>query len=228
MLYDAHCHLVELGKSYDGVFVAAVSMDLASSKRTLGLLGPKILKGVGIHPWLAHLEDPEKVLPLIEEADFVGEVGLDRKYSEAPWDRQRQVFLKQIREDKTINVHALRAWKVTFDLLIKHDVKRAIFHWYTGPKELLKDIEGAGYFVTVNPSVKVQKEHAEAIAEADLSVILVESDGGYTYRGRTLEPPMVVEAEDFLATTFQVSIKEIERKVRENFIRAFSLSQQVE
>ncbi len=180
MLFDAHCHCSELGRKYD-VFVAAVSMDLRTSLATLNMEG-KMLKGVGIHPWNAGNGELEKVKELVERADFIGEVGLDYRLSKASKEVQIRYFEEFLIPDKTVNIHALDAWEEAFNLALKHGVKRAIFHWYTGPLHLLKDIEGAGYFITVNPSVTFQEKHQRVVDASPLEIILTESDGGYVYK----------------------------------------------
>ncbi|MEM0174136.1 MAG: TatD family hydrolase [Sulfolobaceae archaeon] len=179
---------------------------------------------MGIHPWRVHEENIERVLPLINNADFIGEVGLDFRFAKAPKDLQIEVFKKFIlnSEDKTLNVHALDAWRETFDLLVKYNVKRAIFHWYTGPIDLLKDIEAMGYFITVNPSVTFQKKHQEVVEKADISIILTESDGGYEYRGRMLEPIHIIEALEYISKVKEIDINELNKIIKNNFNKAFN------
>ncbi len=147
MYYDAHCHFSLLKKAYDGFIIAAVSMDYQSSEETLSLRSDKILAGVGIHPWNVHLEELKRVESLINRADFIGEVGLDYRFAKADKEKQKEYFTffarKAYELNKLINVHALDAWKDALNILLKEGVRRAIFHWYSGPEDLLKDIEGA-------------------------------------------------------------------------------------
>jgi TatD DNase family protein len=222
MILDAHCHYVDLKREYEAV-IAAVSVDFRSSLDTLSLNSKRILKGVGIHPWRAHIEKVEEVLPLVEKADFVGEVGLDYRLSEAPREVQRRVFQSFLFEDKTLNVHALDAWEEALSTMIRRGVRRAILHWYTGSPELLKDIEGAGYFITVNPSITFQRKHQDAVRRAPPGVILMESDGGYVYRGILLEPNMIPKTEEFTAELLGLEVEELHRVVEGNFRRAFNL-----
>ncbi|QKQ99417.1 TatD family deoxyribonuclease [Metallosphaera tengchongensis] len=222
MLYDAHCHCSGLKTDYD-VFVASVSMDLKSSLETLKM-GGKVLRGVGIHPWNAGNGELERVRALVEEADFIGEVGLDYRLSKA--DRETQVayfnaFLDW--PDKTVNVHALDSWEDSLNLLLRRGIRRAIFHWYTGPLHLIKDIEGAGYFISVNPSVTFQEKHQKVVSEAPMEILLTESDGGYVYRGRLLEPWMVRESISFISRAKGLEEREVERVIESNFKRAYNI-----
>ncbi|ABP95934.1 MULTISPECIES: TatD family hydrolase [Metallosphaera] len=224
MLYDAHCHCSELDGKYN-VVVAAVSMDLKTSMKTLNMKG--VLRGVGIHPWNAGNGELERVKELVERADFIGEVGLDYRLSKASREVQIKYFQEFLLPDKTVNIHALDAWEDAFNLALRHGVKRAIFHWYTGPQTLLKDIEGAGYFITINPSVTFQEKHQKILDVAPLEIILTESDGGYVYRGRLLEPNMVKDALQFISKRKGVDEGELERVIERNFVKAFGTSSNI-
>jgi len=183
--YDAHCHYSNLGKIYNDFFIAAVSVDYRSSLKTLALKTKNILKGMGMHPWYINKLEVKKILKTVQKADFIGEVGLDFKYSKVNREIQKEIFNYFINiskeMDKTLNIHAYAAWKEAFRLLLRNDVKRAILHWYNGPLELLKDIEGAGYFITINPSFTYKEKHRKVLEKASLEIILTESDGGYVY-----------------------------------------------
>jgi TatD DNase family protein len=89
--------------------------------------------------------------------------------------------------------------------------------------ELLKEIEGAGYFITINPSVTFQEKHKRVLEKAPLEILLTESDGGYVYRGRLLEPPMVRESLESIAKVKGISLEDAEKAVERNFKRAFNI-----
>ncbi len=223
--FDAHCHYSYLKKNYEEYFISAVSMDYDSAIDTLSLKRINILTGVGIHPWKVHEERLEKIIPLIDKADFVGEVGLDYRFAKAPKEVQIKYFVEQIErgKEKLINVHALDAWKDAVEILIKHDIKRAIIHWYTGPVDLLKDIEGMGYFITINPSVTFQKKQQIVLEKANPKILLTESDGGYEYRGKLFEPTDIPNAISFMAKTLNLEENQVMKIVEENFKKAFSI-----
>ena len=226
MYYDAHCHCDGLPSlDYKDFVIACVSTDYQSSLKTLSFKRDNVLVGVAVHPWEVHKEDYRRVLELVERADFIGEIGLDYRFAKADKAKQQEVLkaFAEVAKDKTFNVHALDAWKDALDILIKADVRRAIFHWYSGPPELLKDIEGAGYFITVNPFVRQQKKHGAVVERADLKVILTESDGGYEYRGVFLKPDMIPETVSYLAKVKGVTEEELMRVIEENFRRAFNM-----
>lgn len=225
--YDAHCHYSNLNKKYRDFIIAAVSVDYLSSLKTLGLKSSKVLAGVGVHPWQVGKTNLKKVIELIDKADFIGEVGMDFKYSSASRKKQEEVFLEFVNKSKetgkTLNVHAYAAWNDTFRLLIKNDVKRAILHWYNGPIELLNDIEGAGYFITINPSFTYKEKHKKILEKAPIEIILTESDGGYVYMNRMLEPTDIKKAFKEFCKIKSVKTEEMQEIIKRNFKKAFSL-----
>jgi len=224
--FDAHCHYSYLKKKYEDYLIAAVSMDYQSAMDTFSLKSDNVLVGVGIHPWRVHEEDLTRILSLIIKADFVGEVGLDYRFTKAPKELQIKYFEEQIKagEGKLINVHALDAWKDAFNILVKNDVKSAIFHWYTGPINLLKDIESAGYFISINPSVSFQKKHQEVLKNVDLKNVLTESDGGYEYRGKLLEPSDIPNAISFMSNFLGIEEYKLVRIISNNFFKAYGVN----
>jgi Mg-dependent DNase len=225
--YDAHCHYSYLKKNYEGYVIAGVSMDYASSVETLSLKSENVIAGVGIHPWKVHEEKLDKIEELIGKADFIGEVGLDYRFAKANKELQLSYFTFFVRKaaenDMLINVHALDAWRDAFNVLINEGVKRAIFHWYSGPEDLLKDIEGAGFYITVNPSVTFQQKHRRLIEKAPVEILLTESDGGYEYRGKLLEPTDIINTIPFVAQLKDIDVEELSKIIQNNFRNAFNL-----
>ena len=236
MLIDAHCHLHEFKDSEIRDFIkdtviAAVSDDLKSSRRTLQLAmeNPnRVLAFIGIHPWEIGEAKPQEIEEVIKLAEHehvagIGEVGLDKKFVKETFNQQLKIFtafVKTAKEyDLPMNVHAPDAWRDVLDILRKHDVERAIIHWYTGPLELLEEMEDMGYYITVNPAITIQKKHREVVAEAPLSMILVESDGPYNYRGLNLTPKLIPKTINEIAKLKEITPKRVEAIIESNFKR---------
>ena len=55
-------------------------------------------------------------------------------------------------------------------------VKKAVFHWYSGPLDVLKEILDAGYYVGTTPSLATSPQSKEAMSHAPLERILIETD----------------------------------------------------
>ncbi len=233
MLVDAHCHLYgftdkEL-KEFKGLVIASVGEDLESSMQNISLSKRYgwVKPFVGIHPW--NIEDYSEeefkaVETMIREGEVagIGEVGLDKRLGKK-WEKQVELFERfcslAAELNLPLNIHALDAWREAFHILQKYSIKRALFHWYTGPQDLLKDIEGAGYYISINPSVKIQPKHRAILEKADLEVILTESDGPYNYKGLRLNPLMINDLVKEIASVKDVSYDEVSRIVSRNFER---------
>jgi len=89
-------------------------------------------------------------------------------------------------------------------------IKQAIFHWYSGPLDLLDKILSVGYFISATPALIYSPPHQEAIKRAPIERILLETDTPVGYRGREARPKDV-----------RVSLEEVARLKRlEPFIVA--------
>ena len=236
MYFDVHCHLHEFDeeeiKSFKDFIIVAVADDLETSNKTL-MLAQKygnILPCIGIHPWvvdetpMSHLRDFERLLANHEVAG-IGEVGLDKRFVPNSYSRQLEffkVFIKMaVDYDLPMNIHAPDAWRDVYELLVRYDVNKAVIHWYTGPLDLLEEIVGKGYYISINPALELQKKHMKVAVEVDLRAMLVESDGPYEYRGLKLTPRMIPKLMGLIADMRGIKIQELQSIVEMNFRRLF-------
>jgi TatD DNase family protein len=67
-------------------------------------------------------------------------------------------------------------------------IKHAVFHWYSGPVDLLDEILSMGYFISATPALVYSPPHQEAIKRAPLDRILLETDTPVSYQGREARP----------------------------------------
>ncbi len=229
---DVHCHLYEYSAREieaftKNILIFAVADDFESSKLTLKLSEEyeNIVPGIGLHPWEIGIsinrEEIDKTIELISSIKpvMVGEVGIDARFRKHTLDIQKQVFLKILQVTKEnnlkpiMNIHALGAWEYVFNLLVKHDISTAIFHWYTGPIHLLKEIETQGYFISINPSASFQKKHRIILEKAPLSIILTESDGPYNYRGHQLSPSLIKYLIEFISKVKEEDVEIVLKQI---------------
>ncbi len=236
-LVDAHCHLHEfldfrIRELAEKFTIVAVSDDEPSSKRTLELAEKydTVIPCIGVHPWCADkvtMDEVERVCKLADKAMCIGEVGLDTKFVPDTIEKQREIFLKFLRIAKEyslpMNIHSAGAWREVYELILKYDIERAVFHWYTGPLDLLEDIIKHGFYISINAAVKIQKKHQEVARRVPLDNMLVESDGPYSYRGLELEPTLIPETIRLLSQLLNIDEKTILEKVRSNLARLFNL-----
>ncbi len=227
MLIDAHVHYHELERSYDDMMILAVSDDLESSRKTLSLARRTVLPCVGVHPWSVEsssLKDLDELRRIIERKEIIclGEIGLDRRRA-CSYNRQVEFFTEQLRIaadfSLPVNLHALDAWREVLNMLDRYEIERAIFHWFTGPLDLLEELRSRGYFITINPAVVVQEKHMKILLEAPLDMMLTESDGPYIYRGIRLNPSMIPWLISVISKVKGINTRDLKTMFAENLSR---------
>jgi TatD DNase family protein len=206
-LIDTHAHLDEIDNLDEAlrdasqvgvVAIVAVGTGYDSNQRVLevaqqykGLVYPAL----GLHPWeLKHLDsaEVERVLHQIEDsigqAVAVGEVGLDyvkRVKDIVSKDRQKAVLGElmglAVKYRKPVIIHSRYAWKDALIQATESGVKEAVFHWYTGPSSVLRDMIVNGYFVSATPAAEYHAEHRRAVREAPLLNLFLETDSPVEY-----------------------------------------------
>lgn len=228
-LVDAHCHLHEFSveeiERYQRYRIIAVSDDLESSLRTLKIAKKfdNVTPCIGLHPWEVGekgWEGARKILELAPRAWCLGEIGLDKLFTPQTFNLQLKIFktfLEASREyGLPVNLHAAGAWREVFELVRRYGIEKAIFHWYSGPLDLLKEIVDNGYFITVNPTVTINRKHMRALQTVELESLLTESDGPYKYRGFYLKPELVSKVVKVIAEVKEVEEEEVIARVYRN------------
>jgi len=207
-IIDSHAHIDQLedlpgvlARAYEaGVSdIIAMSVDLASMKKLLDIVGhykqPRIHPALGIHPGSIDPGTQQAAFDFmranISQACALGETGLDYWYKwvrkdEAERQKQKDVFafhLSLAKEfDLPIVIHSRGAWRDCLSMAVESGVKRALFHWYSGPVDILDQVIEAGYYVSTSPSVAYSPESRKAMAHAPLDRILVETDSPVSYK----------------------------------------------
>ncbi|OYT53782.1 MAG: deoxyribonuclease [Desulfurococcales archaeon ex4484_217_2] len=238
MVYvDSHCHLYEFSikeimEYIKDTLIAAVSDDLESSRKTVELSRKyeNIVPCVGIHPWeigSSSITEISVIEHLIVNhgVKCLGEVGLDRKFTPETIDKQRMFFTEFLNLAKeyglAMNIHSVNTWREVYELLLKYDIEKAVFHWYTGPLDLIDEIVSSGYYISINPAYRIQEKHRRVIDYLDLEFMVTESDGPYVYRGLKLNPLMIKDTVNYIAQVKGVDEEAVRNIVLRNFEKTF-------
>lgn len=210
-IIDTHAHLDQM-EDLDRVLeearkegiegIVAVSVDVASCRKNLDIQKtaqkPNIYLAMGMHPSDIDLDDLDACVELIrKEKDAlsaVGEIGLDfwykwvRKDTEQK-DAQRRVFRVLLELAKELDlpavVHTRGTWRESFDTVKSIGIRKCVFHWYSGPLDVLKDILDNGYFISASPSLVYSEPSREAVAYAPIESVMIETDSPVYYRTST-------------------------------------------
>jgi TatD DNase family protein len=257
---DSHCHID--GEAFDGDRDEVVQRAKDAGVKmmlTVGTGNPhdgeiekavkvaesyeNVFASVGVHPHDAKLYDEKAenhLIELVESSGKViawGEIGLDFYYDHSPRDVQFDVFRRQIRVAKKLNlpiiIHSRDADAETVKVLTEEcsheDFRGGIMHCFGGTAEMAKDLMEIGFLISFAGNVTFKKAEnlREAARVVPLEKLLIETDCPFLApipnRGKRNEPAFVVHTAQFLADFYNVRIEEIARQTTENFIRFFAL-----
>lgn len=241
-MIDTHAHLDQL-EDIEGALaqarqaglkaVIAVGMDLSSNRAVLDLAlrySGYVFASLGAHPWSMREDDIDENLAFIEDhidrCIAVGEIGLDYKVK-VKKELQRAVFEKALeiaaRGDKPVIIHARYSHDRAYRMVKEAGVKRAVFHWYTGPAETLDRILDEGYMVSATPAISYSPPHREAMLLAPLDKIVVETDSPVLYQGKASKPSDIPRVIEELARIKKEEIGRVNRVTTDNALRLFGI-----
>jgi TatD DNase family protein len=247
-MIDAHIHLDQYKKEEikeiieKSAFLEAlvsVSFHLESCKTNLELSKKygKVKPAFGFHPEQP-LPDENEMEKLVDwmnghkkEMVAVGEVGLpyylrsEQKVS--PYDFGKYIelleqFIKLAKKwEKPIVLHAVYDdAPIACDLLEKHSIEKAHFHWFKGDRKTIERIIANGYFISVTPDVVYEHEIQELVSIYPIEQIMIETDGPWPFegpfKGKMTHPEMMAESVKQIANIKQVPELEVFRQVRKN------------
>ena len=251
MFFNTHTHLNSeqlyeqrdeyIKKAIDnGVSQLVVAgYDLESSKKAVSIAHeyPFIYATVGISPNDCKNttdEDLSEIEELLKDSKVValGEIGLDYYWDEAPRDKQKDVFVKQIHLAKNLNkpivIHSRDAYEETYDIL--KDAKHfGIMHCYSGSLEMARRYIEIGFEISLAGPVtfknaKVPKSVAQNI---DINHLMIETDCPYLtphpFRGKQNEPANVVYIANEIANLKNMNIDDVGRITSFNARKIFGI-----
>lgn len=211
-LVDTHSHLNEIpelareleeARGSGVVAVVAVGMDRDSNLETLRLgreHGGFVLPAVGLHPWSLSPEPRGELEFLREHAGEVvalGEVGMDLKIPKPP-ELQRGVLREVVKVaeeyGKPLLLHTRWAWREVLEELRGRDLPPSVFHWYSGPEELVGEILDLGHYLSATPALEYSPPHRNALRACPVERILLETDSPVKYGGKEARPGDVVRS----------------------------------
>lgn len=156
----------------------------------------------------------------IEKTKFIGEVGLDfSKKASKSKEEQIELFkfvLESIRnKEKIVNLHSNNAEDKVLEMLIKYNIKKAIFHWYSGKIGTFTQILNYGYYFSINESMIKSKKGQNIIIKIPRDRILVETDAPFI---KDVLPYKNFNVYYYLSTIWNESIDYVMKKMLDNFI----------
>lgn len=198
-MIDTHCHFDMMPKPETYIRQRELAGDIVIGMTNLPShfqVGQPHLRGykhirlaLGLHPLMAAESKSEVTLfkRLVNQSSYIGEIGLDfSKEGIATKDEQVAVLrelLYAIRgKKKIVSVHSRKAEKELLALLSEYEVENVIFHWYSGPVDLIPAILAQGYYFSVNEAMCLSKNGRVIIEKIPRDRALTETDAPYNER----------------------------------------------
>lgn len=225
MIIDTHCHFDMMSqpeayirqKEQAGDIV--IGMTNLPSHFETGLPHVKRYKHIrlalGLHPLLASENKNELPLfdSLLDQTSYIGEIGLDFSKEGLSTKEDQISTLRKLLEKlegrkKIISVHSRKAEKELLDLLCEYNINNVIFHWYSGPIDLIPSIISKGYYFSINEAMTISKNGRTIIKEIPRSRILTESDAPFNNKVDIKEA--------------QINMQITENEVKNNFMELLS------
>lgn len=250
-MIDTHCHLNK--EDYEDVTCVIKNMknnimivSMASPNdldEVIGLISKydNIYATIGIHPEFTDTyteDDLNNIEKYLHHPKVVGigEIGLDYHYTKDNKEKQKELFIKQIKlanqYNKTIVIHTRDAMLDTYNILkeAKDQQIKCNFHCYSGSLEMarqiikLNGVFGIGGVLTF----KNEKKLKEIVKELDLKYFLLETDSPYLtpepFRGHKNEPQNIKYVAQKIAEIKEIPYEEVIRVTTQNAITQFDMN----
>ena len=213
--------------------IVAVGQDISSNQKTLEIAGRHpgfVFPAIGYHPWRLKASDDEKTLAYIEtnlkHCVALGEVGLDYK-AKTKKKIQKAVFQELLaiakRHDKPVIVHCRYVHETAYRMVKEAGLKKAIFHWYSGPLDLIPLIAAEGYYMSATPALLYNPYHGRAITAVPLSNLLLETDTPVQYQELAARPIHVQVTLQEASRVRGMAAEEIAAQTTRNAVACFGL-----
>ncbi len=194
--------------------IVTIGTDIDDSRRALEISKhPGIVASIGVHPHEAE-DAPEDLAAALDEllahhgrAVAIGECGLDYYYDHSPRERQRDVFVAQLRYARERGLPLIFHQRDAYDdfiaiLATEFDGSmRGVVHCFTGSAEQAGTLVGRfGLRLGIGGvlTFKTAENVREAVRHVGLEPIILETDCPYLapvpHRGKRNEPAFMVES----------------------------------
>ncbi|MBX7174936.1 MAG: TatD family hydrolase [Pyrinomonadaceae bacterium] len=261
-LIDSHCHID--GEQFDADRSEVISRAQNAGVKAMLVVGTgdaaefdnfarvvrladshqNIFCSIGVHPHDAKTfgkVEEGKLVELAKSSPNVigwGEIGLDYYYDHSPRDVQREVFIRQIRIARDLNlpiiIHSRDADDETVEILTEEcnypDFRGGIMHCFGGTPAMAESLMKIGFMISFAGNVTFKK--AENLRDAarivPLEKLLIETDCPYLtpipFRGKRNEPMYVRETAKFLAEFYGIELETLANQTTKNFSEFFRIN----
>jgi len=146
---------------------------------------------------------------------------------ESTLEKQKKTFQKFINLARELNIpiviHSRKAEAEAIELLEKSEYKKIIMHCFNGNLKLVKKIIENGWFLSIPTNVKHAEHFQKVIELTPIEQLFCETDSPFLHPDKKFpnEPANVVESYKKIAEIKKLSLKEVEKKIEENYKKLF-------
>jgi TatD DNase family protein len=190
---DAHTHMDGFSGSLDSaierieryqIHTLAVSVDIPGWDLALDCAGrcALITPAFGVHPNNAenYVKDLSVLDAHMRKAPVIGEIGLCGRWTEYT-HAQHEVFEYQlayaVKADVPVNIHTADKEAEVLSLLRRYGPRRALIHWYSGPKRVFDALCSLGCYFSVSVDLLTGAADPYYVNNIPRERILTETDG---------------------------------------------------
>ena len=113
-------------------------------------------------------------------------------------------------------------------ILSSFNVGKVLFHWFSGPAELLPKIVENGYYVSEGPPSVYSRKTREIIRSVPLGSLLTETDGPVRFVGhffgKMTTPSFIPQVVKAIAETKGMKETDVAAQILRNFTDFFALN----
>lgn len=178
-MHDAHFHYSDEIVKKQKAFQIPSICNVADISEYEKVKENGLVYSAGIHPWYCDKTSWDKMLPIMEKALFIGEIGMDNVWCDTDPVLQKEVFLRQIqfamKKKKSVILHTKGKEKEILEILKQYS-NTYIVHWYSC-SDYVEDYDEVASYFTIGPSVGKDETVTDLVRKIDLSKLLLETDG---------------------------------------------------
>ena len=243
----AHLDLCDIEKSVKScnernVKILTVGINIETNRKALDLSKKYDIVSacLGIYPTettkLSEKEFNEELKFIEKNKDkiiAIAEIGLDlhEPKTKDTFELQKERFISQVKLamklNKPIIVHSRKAEKETVEILKELKAKKIIMHCFSGNFKLVDKIIKEGWFFSIPANVKFSEHFQKIVEKTPIEQLFCETDSPFLHpdKNRRLgvrkSPENVIKSYKKIAEVKNISLKETEKKIYENFVRIF-------
>lgn len=249
-MIDTHCHLLK--EDYDNIdevinnmkdnIIVVSSADPKEINEIINLTKTykNVYATIGIHPEFASTytnEDIKKLENNLTDKKVVGvgEIGLDYYYTKDNKEKQKELFIKQIKlankYKKTIVIHSRDAKEDTYNIIEKYKDKElnCDMHCYSYDLSMAKKLTKKGISLGIGGILTFKNETKlkQIVKNIDLKYLVLETDSPYLtpepHRGKKNEPSNVKYVAEKIAEIKNITKEEVIKITTQNAKKLYNL-----